>query len=237
MFPPSTDDAVLADQRRIGQRRARACRSCSSSASGAGKPWQYVGGQPYNRRITADTPFTLTGPAAGSPLLQTAADPTGRTVLGTFGNCSGGTTPWGTILSGEENFNGYFRATGTDPTDKRYGLADKATHLRLGDHRRPVRRPRPPAIENEANRFGWIVEVDPFEPDAPPVKHTAMGGFKHEGANVIVGRGGHVVAYMGDDERFDYLYKFVSATRPRRWQCAGEPRPYRTATASSTRRC
>ena len=152
------------------------------------------------------------------------ADPSGRAIKGTLGNCSGGTTPWGTILSGEENFNGYFVAPGTSAADKRYGLTSKPTarQWELDDPRFDTRNP---GYENEANRFGWIVEVDPFDPTSTPKKHSAMGRFKHEGANVIVAESGHVVAYMGDDERFDYLYKFVSA---------GKYRPEKAGTASTT---
>lgn len=173
------------------------------------RPWSYVRGGEHNRRFLIDTPYTVTGPAAGSALLTTSADPTGRTVLGTLGNCAGGTTPWGTILSGEENFNGYFRSAGTSAEEKRYGLGSAATarQWELDDPRFDARNA---GFENEVNRFGWIVEVDPFEPTSTPRKHTAMGRLKHEGANVIVAPNGKVVAYMGDDERFDYLYKFVS---------------------------
>jgi len=177
---------------------------------------------PYNRRITAlATPFKLTGPAAGSAALRTAADPKGCTVIGTLNNCSGGVTPWGTVLSGEENFNQYFVggdavAAADKPKLARYGISTTARYP--NDSRkwdRAQERFDLAKHPNEANRFGWIVEVDPFDPDAPPRKHTAMGRFKHEGANVIVARSGHVVAYMGDDERFDYLYKFVSEKKYR----------------------
>jgi len=173
------------------------------------KPWSYVQGAPLNRRFLDDTTYELTGPVAGSALVKTVADPTGKAIKGTFGNCSGGTTPWGTILSGEENFNGYFVAGGASASDKRYGLTANATSRKweLDDPRFDTRNA---GYENEANRFGWIVEVDPFDPTSTPKKHSAMGRFKHEGANVIVAKSGHVVAYMGDDERFDYLYKFVS---------------------------
>lgn len=173
------------------------------------KPWSYVQGAGLNRRYLNTTPYELTGPVAGSALVRTAADQTGRTILGTLGNCAGGTTPWGTILSGEENFNGYFVSPGTSAGDKRYGLTNKPTarQWELDDPRFDTRNA---GYENEANRFGWIVEVDPFDPKSTPKKHSAMGRFKHEGANVIVAKSGHVVAYMGDDERFDYLYKFVS---------------------------
>uniref|UniRef100_UPI0027395B4F PhoX family protein n=1 Tax=Symbioplanes lichenis TaxID=1629072 RepID=UPI0027395B4F len=173
---------------------------------------------PYNRRITAlSTKFQLTGPAAGSAFVRTAADRTGTTVIGTLNNCSGGVTPWGTVLSGEENFNQYFVGGDSAPAaDKprlaRYGIS---TTTRIpADSRRWERAQERFDLAkhpNEANRFGWIVEVDPTDPTSRPRKHTAMGRLKHEGANVIVARSGHVVAYMGDDERFDYLYKFVSS--------------------------
>ncbi len=173
---------------------------------------------PYNRRITADTPFTLTGPAAESEFVKTAADPTGRTVSGTINNCSGGITPWGTVLSGEENFNAYFGAAdgaqAPTPIDadrwKRYGIKIKPSE-RLWETFDP--RFDPTKAPNEVNRFGYVVEVNPWDPRSTPVKHTAMGRFKHEAANIYVTPDGTVVAYSGDDERFDYMYKFVSAKK------------------------
>jgi len=173
---------------------------------------------PYNRRITADTPFTLTGPAAGTDFVKTAADPTGRTVAGTFANCSGGVTPWGTVLSGEENFHEYFGAAQGAPKpgpvdadrQERYGVTLKPTELKWEsfDPRFDVAK-----TPNEANRFGYVVEVNPWDPNSKPVKHSALGRFKHEAANVYVTNDGTVVAYAGDDERFDYMYKFVSAKK------------------------
>ncbi|GLY02894.1 PhoX family phosphatase [Actinoplanes sp. NBRC 101535] len=181
--------------------------------------WKPVEGKRlrYNRRITAlETRFSLTGPAAGHVLLRTAADPEGRTVIGTLNNCAGGVTPWGTVLSGEENVNQYFVGGDQAPEElkaklTRYGITTTARYP--SDSRKWERAQERFDLAkhpNEAHRFGWIVEVDPFDPEAPPRKHTAMGRFKHEGANVIVADNGRVVAYMGDDERFDYLYKFVS---------------------------
>lgn len=179
--------------------------------------WTYTQGAPLNRRITAQTPFTFAGPVRGHELVRTSADPAGTTPLGTFGNCAGGTTPWGTVLSGEENFNFYFTqpaAPGDDLAGRaaaRYGLAggNRAQHDwdRLDARFDLTREP------NEANRHGWIVEVDPFDPSSAPRKLTALGRFKHEGANVTIAGDGRVVVYMGDDERFDYMYKFVSAGR------------------------
>ena len=180
--------------------------------NGRGRPWRYLRGGRKNRRITAATPFRLTGPAAGDALVTTVADPSGRRVLGTFGNCAGGTTPWGTILSGEENFNTYFLADASARGSRRYGLGVPTSGAT--ENKWEMVDPRFNAtldgFENEPHRFGYIVEIDPSDPTSTPRKHTAMGRFKHEGANVRVDPNGTVVAYMGDDERFDYLYKFVA---------------------------
>lgn len=170
----------------------------------------------YNRRIHGNTVFELTGPAAGSPLLKTKADPTGRKVRGTFNNCAGGTTPWGTILSGEENFNQYFvggngAPEAAKPALNRYGI-NTTTAVPAGNRKWHEVDERFDLSKhaNEANRHGWIVEIDPYDPRSTPVKRTALGRFKHEGATMTVAPDGRVVAYMGDDERFDYIYKFVS---------------------------
>lgn len=177
----------------------------------AGQPWNYVKGGARNRRITGTTPFIVDGPAAGSDLLKTKDDPTGKRVLGTLNNCSGGTTPWGTVLSGEENFNQYFQGTGS-AADKRYGISASPSE-RLWELTDPRFSAQNAGYENEINRFGWVVEIDPQDPTSTPVKHTALGRFKHEGANIRVAADGRVVAYSGDDERFDYVYKFVSKNK------------------------
>ncbi|MBU7597528.1 PhoX family phosphatase [Streptomyces sp. P38-E01] len=172
-----------------------------------------------NRRFHSRTEFRLTGPAAGSELLRTSADRTGTKVLGTFNNCAGGTTPWGTVLSGEENFNQYFgnldKVTDAEAAArlKRYGFEEGATARRWEEFDTRFDLAREP---NEANRFGWVVEVDPYDPDSTPVKHTALGRFKHEGAEPQLTADGRPVVYSGDDERFDYIYKFVSDKRVRR---------------------
>ena len=168
----------------------------------------------HNRRITGSTPFRLDGPAVGDPRLSTSADPAGRNPLGTLNNCAGGMTPWGTVLSGEENFNQYFDVTGErDPryveSYDRYGITGEDTKgWSEVDDRFDLS-----AEPHEPFRFGWIVEVDPYDPFSTPRKHTMLGRFKHEGANIAVADDGRVVAYMGDDERGDYLYKFVSKER------------------------
>ncbi|MDN3023594.1 PhoX family protein [Streptomyces sp. S.PB5] len=164
---------------------------------------------PLNRRITATTEFRLTGPAAGSDLLKTSADPTGTKVLGTLNNCSGGTTPWGTSLHGEENFNQYF-ANSSRATDKRYGIGTGASERKWERFDKRFDVAQEP---NEVHRFGYVVEFDPYDPTSTPRKHTAIGRFKHEGATIRLTDDGRPVVYSGDDERFDYFYKFVSSKR------------------------
>lgn len=164
-----------------------------------------------NRRVTATSEFRLTGPAAGSALLKTSADPTGRKVLGTLNNCSGGTTPWGTTLHGEENFNQYF-ANGSRDTDKRYGIGTAATERKWERFDKRFDIAQEP---NEVHRFGYVVEFDPYDPTSTPRKHTALGRFKHEAATVRLTDDGRPVVYSGDDERFDYFYKFVGSKRMR----------------------
>lgn len=175
--------------------------------------WSPVVGSPVNRRVTARTEMELTGPAAGHARLQTNADPTGTRVFGTFNNCAGGITPWGTYLMAEENFNGYFMGELADDH------AEAANHARYGvpggwyQWGRFEDRFNLNAEPREPNRFGWVVEVDPMDPTSRPKKRTALGRFKHEGAESIVAPDGRVVLYMGDDQRFDYVYKFVTAGR------------------------
>jgi uncharacterized protein len=171
--------------------------------------WAVVNNSQYARRITPETTFVLSGPAAGNPLVKTHADPMGKVVRGTLNNCAGGVTPWGTWLMAEENFNGYFwgKAEGHPQESmlKRYGApANWYAWGKFHDRFDIVKEP------NEMNRFGWIVEVDPFDPLSTPVKRTALGRFKHEGAEGIVNKDKRYVVYTGDDERFDYAYKFVT---------------------------
>ena len=213
MFPPTTDPAMLAEQKRIAM-AAHGLTVVELRRSAPGRPWTYVRDSGLNRRITASTPFAVSGPAAGHPLLRTVDDPVGRVVLGTLNNCAGGTTPWGTVLSGEENFNQYFVAN-PSPETARYGIPSTASGRAWWtvDARFDARQP---GYENEVHRFGWIVEIDPDDPTSTPVKHTALGRFKHEGATIRVADDGRVVAYSGDDERFEYVYKFISEQTMRR---------------------
>jgi uncharacterized protein len=172
---------------------------------------EHVANSRFNRRVTGNTPMQISGPAAGSDLLKTTADATGRSALGTLNNCANGFTPWGTYLTCEENFNGYFGWNGTrtaSALENRYGITQTGFGYlwHTVDPRFDVN-----VNPNEPNRFGWIVEIDPFAPDSTPVKRTALGRFKHENVEVVVAANGKVVAYSGDDERNEYIYKFVSS--------------------------
>ncbi|MBY3556670.1 PhoX family protein [Rhizobium laguerreae] len=176
-----------------------------------GGKWQVVADGKYNRRITANIPMEITGTAAGNDRLKTSADATGTRAIGTINNCAGGVTPWGTYIMAEENFHGYF--SGALPEGhkeaanyKRYGVPEGGYEwANFYDRFDLSKEP------NEPNRFGWIVEVDVMDPASAPKKRTALGRTKHEGAESIVAKNGKVVFYLGDDERFDYVYKFVTS--------------------------
>jgi len=188
-------------------------------AKGGDGKWAVVRNSPLNRRISPlHTEMAIDGPAAGHARMQTNADPSGTRVIGTLNNCAGGMTPWGTYLMAEENFHGYFWTDTLDGDGKpdlsaqpeaanmqRYGVPGRwyawgRFHDRFNIDLEP----------NEPNRFGWIVEVDPRDPTSAPIKHTALGRFRHEGAETAVAPDGRLVVYSGDDNRFDYLYKYVS---------------------------
>ncbi len=176
--------------------------------------WDIVVDSTYNRRITGNTLMELTGPAAGHALMQTTADPTGTQVFGTLNNCGNGWTPWGTYLTCEENFNQYFGTTNTANPGQtrntnmvRYGLSSGTTQRNYETYFDRFDWQREP---NEANRFGWIVEIDPFDAASVPKKRTALGRIKHENAAYAIAADGRVVVYMGDDQANDYIYKFVS---------------------------
>ncbi|WP_319783995.1 PhoX family phosphatase [Oceanisphaera sp. IT1-181] len=174
------------------------------------KGWQFEKDGQYNRRIHANTPMAINGPAKGHALLKTEADPKGERVLGTFNNCANGLTPWGTYLTCEENFNGYFGSTASTtvtPAQARYGigLKDAGWQWHQFDDRFDLAK-----HPNECHRFGWVVEIDPNDPTSTPVKRTALGRFKHENAELVIDKSGHVVVYLGDDERGEHIYRFVS---------------------------
>ena len=168
----------------------------------------------YNRRITGATRMEITGPLASHELLETSADPTGRRVLGMLNNCAGGKTPWGTVLSAEENFQHYFANNDRNPSpylkavNRRYNVFAGASTRRWERRYRRFDIAKEP---HEINRFGYIVEIDPHDPSFVPKKRTALGRFKHEAATTAMADSGQVVLYSGDDERFEYLYKFVTS--------------------------
>ena len=173
--------------------------------------WSIVKDSSYNRRITPDTAMEITGPARGHDLLKTQADGNGFKSKGTWNNCGNGRTPWGTYLTCEENFNGYFSSSDTDyqptPEMERYGIGnwDRGYDWAKIDNRFDISK-----HPNEVNRCGYVVEIDPLDPTSTPKKRTALGRFKHENAEVVLAESGQVVVYMGDDERGEFLYKFVS---------------------------
>ena len=174
--------------------------------------WQIVRPSNYARRLTANTPMQISGPAAGHALLKTQADPEGKNVLGTLNNCANGKTPWGTYLTCEENFHYYFAADPKQPRDadterrwQRYKLGFSYYGWQQFDKRFDLNKE-----PNEANRFGWVVEFDPYDPQSIPVKRTALGRFAHENVAHKVGKDGRLAFYSGDDSKFEYIYKFIT---------------------------
>ncbi len=172
-----------------------------------GKDWSMVRPSRFARRFTSNTPFSISGPCRGHAMMKTAADPRGETILGTVNNCASGKTPWGTYLSGEENFRFYFGNTDMkDAHQQRWGLVKESFFgWEKQDARFDIQ-----LNPNEPNRFGWVVEVDPMDPTSTPVKRTALGRAAHEGAWVAVTKDGRAVVYSGEDARNEYIYKFVS---------------------------
>lgn len=212
MFPGFADDkaAFEGTTAEIAAAELEAHGASVVEVKKEGGVWKPVEGSKYNRRFTLTTEMELSGPAAGHDRLKTSDDPTGTRVLGMINNCGGGTTPWGTVLTAEENFHQYF---GGDPAGtaeaenyKRYGLKGEPSYPwgKFVDRFDVTKEP------NEPNRFGWIVEINPYDPAAPAIKRTALGRFKHEAATTVVNPDGRLVLYTGDDERFEYVYKFVS---------------------------
>ncbi|MFN3729439.1 MAG: PhoX family protein [Fimbriimonadaceae bacterium] len=181
----------------------------------AGK-WEMIQSSPYNARLTAFTPMKVGGPAAGDARMKTSAHAEGMTSTGTFANCAAGKTPWGTVLTAEENFQSMFGYADSLTDAKavksaaRYGIGKQASEYgweRYFDRFDARKEP------NESNHFGWVVEFDPYDPTWTPVKRTALGRCRHEAATTHVTKDGKVVMYTGDDARFEYVYKFVTAER------------------------
>ncbi|MBL8069046.1 MAG: PhoX family phosphatase [Armatimonadetes bacterium] len=212
MFPVEDVTAIDRSQAEVSM---EAVGFSVSEIKREGGKWKLVPGGNFNKRYSATSPMRISGPAKGDARLKTSAHRDGTTCTGTFSNCSGGTTPWGTVLSGEENFQDLFgHAEYTSEKDKRsaerYGVGSGASQYGWEKH---VDRFNSAIEPNEPYHFGWVVEIDPFDPDWVPVKRTALGRFRHEAATTHVAKGGQVVMYSGDDSRFEYVYKFVSANR------------------------
>ncbi|NLY63743.1 MAG: PhoX family phosphatase [Alcaligenaceae bacterium] len=179
-----------------------------------GQNWKTVLDSKYNRSINAhDTEMVVVGPAAGHELMKTNADPSGTKVFGTFGNCGNGYTLWDTYLTCEENVTDYFgslqEGVESNTLMARYGVTTKESDesYRWETHDKRFDVANEP---NEWHRHGWIVEIDPFDPESKPRKLTALGHFKHENAAMTLAADKRVVVYMGDDQRSEYIYKFVS---------------------------
>lgn len=173
--------------------------------------WKPVLSSRYNRRVTANTVCDVAGPARGHALMRSQTDLTGNTARGTLSNCAHGVTPWGTYLTCEENFQAFFTANPLQPltpAQARYGLSEFGARYRWSEF---DRRFHGSANPNEFHHFGWVVEIDPLEPNSRPIKRTALGRFRHESATMVVAPDNRVVWYSGDDSAFEYIYKFVSA--------------------------
>jgi secreted PhoX family phosphatase len=187
-----------------------------------GDEWKVIRDSKYNRRISPLTEMTADGPAAGDARLQTSGDASGKDIAGTLNNCAGGKTPWDTYLTAEENFHVYFWSNVCVPggaAPKGLGGKQAASYER---YKIPamwqawgkfIRRFNVDIEPNEPNRFGWIVEIDPFDAGSQPVKHTALGRFCHEGAETVLNKDGRAVLYCGDDTLFEHVYRFFSAGR------------------------
>ena len=163
----------------------------------------------YNRRIHPDTAGIMTGPAAGSDRMKNGFSKDGIKTAGTLGNCAGGFTPWGTYLTAEENFQNYFAGNVKNHKEKenmkRYGCRGRKTFFADEDPRFNV-----DSKDDSFLHYGWVVEIDPYNPDSPIKKHSLLGRAKHESASVTLTKDNHAVVYTGDDQAFEYIYKFVS---------------------------
>jgi uncharacterized protein len=178
------------------------------------RAWRFEAGSPFNRRLTAHSRMELAGPARSHPLFRPTGGRPPLIALGTLGNCAAGSTPWGTYLTAEENTDDYFGNTAAAQLPAALGRAYERFGTRSGDsaYRWEYTDPRFDVAANphESLKFGWIVEIDPFDAGRPIKKRTALGRFKHEGATTVLTGDGRAAAYMGDDEVFEYFYKFVS---------------------------
>ncbi len=221
-----------------GKRPADECRkeinahgvSIVHIKKGADGQWAVVNSK-FNRRITGATPMVFSGPVRGSDLVKTKYSPDGTRTRGTLNNCAHGVTPWNTYVTAEENWAGYFinrvspaarpreqsrygvNHNESRPASSRYGweLADSGADEFVRFDVSAKGADASQDYRNEANGFGWMVEIDPFDPNSTPIKRTALGRFAHEGLIFHPAvEGKPVVCYSGDDARDEYIYKFVS---------------------------
>lgn len=217
MWPDAVGDGLAASMTaaRTAYEFAAIGHSVVEIARGA-EGWRVETASPYNRRITMDTLVAISGPAAGHRRLQTTEHAQGDSTRGVLAACGGGKTPWGTVLIGEENFHFHFTGHGSDPNERRnherYGVGAEAWYPWWAAHHPHFDLAREPRA---ANGYGWVVEIDPYDPRAKPIKRTALGRFKHEAASCVLNPDGRVVVYLGDDEKFEYVYKFVTRDRYR----------------------
>ncbi len=170
-----------------------------------GDAWRFIEDDELNRRVDATTLMDVTGPAAGSAEMQMEG---ATEVIGTLANCGGGVTPWNTVLTCEENFQDYYGQRTDDQGEPGAGTDDEPEALELSGTYR--------WLDDRANaqspeHYGWIVEVDPFDPESKPRKHTWLGRVRHENAAIAVSESGKVVVYTGHDENDQCIYKFVSS--------------------------
>jgi secreted PhoX family phosphatase len=213
MFPGLTDEDF---REKLSDAQIRAIMAATGvsivEVRRNGDAWEVVKDGQYNRRVHMGTEMAISGPAAGDDRLKTKADPAGRTVFGTISNCNGGITPWGTMLSGEEGamdvFAGDYKTLPNQELVERQGWDEEDNDLYSVSRLEP--RFKFEEEPNEWMKFDWVVEIDPFDPTAKPVKRTALGRFTHEGAQIAMAPDGRVVVYMGDDDDFEYLYRFVT---------------------------
>ncbi|GLS27695.1 PhoX family protein [Marinibactrum halimedae] len=207
MFPGSPSDAELTQDQTDIDIAAHGLSIIEIKREG--NQWEVVKSSPYNRRITPETPMNLTGAAAGHERLKSLISKEGVETIGTFSNCSGCVTPWGTLLTGEENVDEYFLGDHTQLPEaknyERFGMSESRKHW--GDfYDRWNLEKNPQGLLHS----GWIVEIDPYNPHSIPKKRTGLGRFKHEGANIFINKDKRAVIYCGDDQQFEYIYKFVS---------------------------
>lgn len=207
--PFSADESALARTARAAMEAVGV--SILHVARGEDGRWRVEPG-PATRRISATTPMRIAGPAAGHARMSTAASPGGTQARGTYGNCAGGQTPWNTYLTCEEGYHLFFSGD-PDPAHDEFGAYEAYNLPRRNAFAwwsRADARFDLATEPREPNHFGWVVEIDPFDPEAQPVKRTALGRFSHEAATVTQAPDGRIVVYSGDDSIFEHFYRFVS---------------------------